>query len=298
MKAIVDIKGGLGNQMFCYAFAYAVAQINGAELCIDTSLLEGDKVKKRKLELLNYNILFDKKILYKYDSSFFFRKTGINRIRKKCAIGFRTRIYKENEVYNYDKNAIKMSCDTYYDGYWQNYRYFMKYREELIGMFQPIIEKSKDVVALETSILSKESVSLHIRRGDYIGLNWQLPMEYYELALNLLYEKLGVTESHMLDIYFFSDDMDYVRAYFEGKRMKYINFHYMEYSSENRNIFDMYLMSCCKHNIIANSSYSWWGAYLNSNKEKIVICPYKGMWGSGFYPEDWTGIDLNQSSLQ
>ncbi len=293
MKAIVNIKGGLGNQMFCYAFAYAIAQMNGAELCVDTSLFDNDSVKDRKLELLNYGVTFDKRITYKYDSSIFFRKTGINRIRKKCAIGFKTKLYKEKELYKFDESAEKLSCDTYYDGYWQNYRYFMRYRKELIGMFQPVIKKNKDVISLENTILSTESVSLHIRRGDYIGLNWQLPMEYYESALNLLSKKLCGSGSGMLDVYIFSDDMAYVREYFEGKNIEHISVHYIEYMSGNRNIFDMYLMSRCKHNIIANSSYSWWGAYLNSNKDKMVVCPYKGMWGSDFYPEEWIGINLD-----
>jgi hypothetical protein len=119
-------------------------------------------------------------------------------------------------------------------------------------------------------ILNSNSVSLHIRRGDYLSdknakeFHGTLPLDYYYKAmaqLNLLYKDLKV--------FIFSDDMDWVKA-----NLKLTNeCVYVDFNTGENSVFDMYLMSQCKHNIIANSSFSWWGAWLNQNSSKIVIAP-------------------------
>lgn len=288
-KIIVDIKGGVGNQLFCYAFGYAVAKELGTKLYIDTSMPDNDNVKDRNLELLNFNISYDKRISYKYRKKGLLKKIGINRICKKNAIGWLTKKYAEKKEYEYDENVFHITTDTYFDGFWQSYKYFDKYRNELLTLIQPKEKRNKSVLDLIDEIENCNSVSLHVRRGDYVKLGWQLPIDYYIKALNIMEQKAG---SDMI-VYIFSDDYGYVKEAFSknGLDKKY-NCIYISYESDNFVIDDMYIMSKCKHNITANSSYSWWGAYLNNNKEKNVVCPVVGMWNDAFYVESWNRIEI------
>lgn len=289
-KIIVDIKGGVGNQLFCYAFGYALSKELGMKLYIDTSMPDNDNVKDRKLELLNYSVTYDKRISYKYRKSGLFKKLGINRICKKNAIGWFTKHYLEKREYEYDENVFRINHSAYFDGFWQNYRYFDKYREDIVLLFRPKEERNKNVYDLINEVESCNSVSLHVRRGDYVKLGWQLPMDYYDRALKRMKELIGEN----MVVYVFSDDMYFVKNYFRTNNLdkKYLC-KYVEYESDNYVCDDMYIMSKCKHNITANSSYSWWAAYLNCGKDKQVISPVIGMWKREFYLQDWNCIEVN-----
>ena len=287
MKVITDIKGGLGNQMFCYAFGYAVSKETGADLYLDTSMLDQSFVNNRKMELDNYELRCKGRISYRYRDDVFHRKTGLNRIRKKLAIGIGTKEYKEGENRIFEKEVFDIKTDTFFDGFWQNYRYFDKYRNELLNIFRPKQTIAESVKNLQSRLEAAESVSLHIRRGDYIGLNWQISMKYYEEAIERITKEIGNNNNSKITLCVFSDDMDFVKGFFSKREVPDIDIIYAEYESENNNIYDMYLMSRCRHNIIANSSYSWWGAYLNNNPDKKVICPVVGVWNENIYPEEW-----------
>ncbi len=100
-------------------------------------------------------------------------------------------------------------------------------------------------------------------------------------------EKLGDD----LKFYIFSDDTLFCRQYF-GKFSEDINIVYPEYQSNNTTLDDLWIMSHCKHMIMANSTYSWWGAWLNKNENKIVVCPELGIWTGDFYPEEWVKIKM------
>lgn len=287
MNVIVDIKGGYGNQLFCYALGYAVSKRLQAQLWLDTSMLHHHIVKNRQAEILHLNIVYDKLITYSYDSRLLYRKLGINRLRKKNAIGWNTAVYKEKQLIQYDPDVFGIKKDTYFDGFWQNPDYFDQYREELLALLQPKEKKTESVAALAEQMQREESVSVHIRRGDYVSLAWDLPMSYYETAMLKMEELLGVIPHY----YIFSDDMDFVREYYKasGRQMTFVS-----YDSQAPVRDDMYLMSRCRHNIIANSSYSWWGAYQNQNPEKYVICPRIGMWDEKFYLKDWHKITITE----
>lgn len=285
MKVIVDIKGGYGNQLFCYALGYAVSKKLQAQLWLDTSMLSHHIVKNRQAEILHLNIAYDKLITYPYDRRFLYRKLGINRIRKRNAIGWNTAIYKEKQLITYDSDVFGIKKDTYYDGFWQNPDYFDEIREELLPLLQSKEKKTEQVDALAERMQQEESVSVHIRRGDYVGLAWNLPMSYYETAMKQMEEFLGEDPHY----YIFTDDMDFAREYFKDS-VRRITF--VTYDSPSPVRDDMYLMSRCRHNIIANSSYSWWGAYQNRNPQKHVICPKIGMWDEKFYLRDWYKIEI------
>jgi len=154
-------------------------------------------------------------------------------------------------------------------GYYQSEKYFYSNRDIVVNGLKlkdnyllQIKEKYKD-------ILDYETISIHVRRTDYLILSDRhptLPVSYYKKALDLI----GTKNKKIL---IFSDDINWCRRVFEGK-----NFIFVE---NNIDIVDMFLMSLCNNNIIANSSFSWWGAYFNNNLDKKVVAPLK-----------WFGCDL------
>lgn len=292
MKVIVDIKGGLGNQLFCYAFGYALSKKKNAKLHIDTSMQDNKNVKGRNLELLNFNPKFDQRISYKYRNKFLDRKLGINRIRKLFKVGLFTKKYSERKQMIYDGKVFDINQNTYFDGFWQSEKYFKEYREELINMLVPNKTYTLEVSKVMKEVQEKESVALHVRRGDYVGLGWQLPMNYYDLALKKMNEEIG----RDFEIFVFSDDIAFTKEYF-SKYADIYKINYIQYESDNAVVEDLYVMSKCKHNIIANSSYSWWAAWLNQNRNKVVICPEIGMWNGDFYPEEWKKIHLVKEQI-
>lgn len=282
MRSVVDIKGGYGNQLFCYSFGYAVSKETGSELIIDTSMLDMNNVKDRNYQLGVLGITYDSHISYKYGKDFLSRKTGLNRLRKKSAIGFGTVVFKEKEQYVYDPSVFEIKRDTYFDGFWQSSRYFEKYSDDLRKMLKPkkisdaaekLAEEAKDCL----------SVSVHIRRGDYVSLGWTLKDDYYIKALDIIKERYGSEPVFFV----FSDNKKYADDFFSAAGLEY---RLMDYETEDAVRDDMFLMSRCSHNIMANSSYSWWGAFLNDNKDKTVICPETGVWGGDFYPEGWMKV--------
>lgn len=283
MNVIVNIKGGLGNQMFCYATGYALARETGAELSLDVTMFDVNHINNRKIELNAFNI--DNSIIsYKYSDSKFVKKIGLNRIRKRCAIGWNTHIEKEKKEYSYDESILNIKTNVYLDGYWQTEHYFKKYREDLLKIFTPL--RISHLKKLVDYICEEKSVAVHVRQGDYVGLGWSLSMDYYKTAIKILHEI-----DHEFIYFIFSDDIAYCKDNFAKFSSEY-NIRYLEYKSENPIIDDMFLMSKCKHNIIANSSYSWWAAWLNNNSEKMVICPEVDQWKDDFYPKEWKRIQI------
>ena len=284
MKIIVNLAGGYGNQLFCYAFGYAMAREKNASLILDTSMQ--DNGIARKLELLNLNIEYSGRITYPIKRDLFSRIIG-NRCSKKLALGIKTKGYYEKKSSIYEQDAQYVNGDTiYYEGNWQSYKYFQKYREELVQILVPKTNRGQKVEKLRKEMMDLNSISIHVRRGDYVSIGCDIKMDYYDKAINLVLEK--VSENPIF--YVFSDDIQFCKDYFQ----KYNNsstFRYLDYQSDNYTIDDMYIMSAAHHNIIANSSYSWWAAYLNKYKDKVVICPKKDMWQGDFYPEEWIKID-------
>ena len=281
MKIIVNIAGGFGNQLFSYAFGYALSQEKNAKLCLDTSTQ--DSGMTRKLDLINLNVAYDCRMTHKYGTSYM-DKVFLNKIRKLNAIGWTNQFYIEKNPTVYEPAVHDINTSTYFKGNWQSEKYFKDYREELCRMFTPAKPFSPYVLAIMDELAQNNSVALHIRRGDYMDLGNTISMEYYERAINSICSMLEKPV-----FYIFSDDRDYCRAYFES-HFKGLNFKYPVYPSENTTLDDFFLMTACKHQIIANSSYSWWAAWLNSNPGKRVIAPEVNMWGGDFYPEEWLKI--------
>jgi len=258
---IIKIKGGLGNQLFQYAAGRAVALHQNVSLKLDTTMFESYKFHNgyrldqyaiqaeiaTKNEIVNLkggnNVLF-------------------SALRK---VGFVTRkhYFKEKLSSRFDASVFK-NKSIYLDGYWQNELYFSNIRELLLRELSPISSMNDLGSAYLERIKKTNSVSLHVRRGDYLNLKniGVLDVDYYNQAV--AYIRKNVEKP---TFYIFSDDLDWCK-----KSLGFLdNCIYVDRTETE--IDDLKLMSCCQHNIIANSSFSWWGAWLNKNPKKTVIAP-------------------------
>jgi hypothetical protein len=186
-------------------------------------------------------------------------------------IQFNNLYIKEPYFHFFDK-ALKTPKNAYIDGYWQSEKYFLPIREQLLKELKPKNKVSEKTSELEVDIKATQSVSIHVRRGDYISIKSNneyyetCTAEYYASAITYICEKLDKPL-----LYVFSDEP----TWFEQNVKTNYQTVYITHNIGNHSYEDMYLMSLCKHNIIANSSFSWWGAWLNANANKIVVAPKK-----------------------
>lgn len=262
---IVKIVGGLGNQMFQYAYAKALQQ-KGYEVKIDISAFETYKLHGG-YQLDKYNIDLDSST--KDENNKFYKNTFCFKVLKKIGIDL-SKLIKEKSLL-FDKKLLEIQDNNYLDGYFQCENYFKNIREIILKQFtinKEISNYSKDI---ENKIKnSQNSCSLHIRRGDFINninisIHGTCDLKYYKDAMKYLEEKVG-----SMDYFIFSDDIEWVKENLAIQNAIYID------SQENRIPHeDIYLMNLCTYNIIANSSFSWWGAWLNQNEKKIVLAPKK-----------------------
>lgn len=252
----LKLKGGLGNQMFQYALGRKLSLKNNIPLCFDIEYLLSDPLRCYRLDVYS---LPEYKI---YGRPHYFRKKW-NKFKKKHHIQ-----YYEEPHFNFDEKVLDIKQGTI-EGYWQSEKYFLDIRSILLEEFTPKIILAQAHKFIE-HIQKTNSVSVHIRRGDYANnpavtaIHGVLPLEYYHVAMN--YMKQHVAQPQF---FFFSDDIEWVKKHFKKEG----DTHFIELGLENAEYMDIYLMSCCKHQIIANSSFSWWGAWLNQNIDKIVIAP-------------------------
>lgn len=253
---IVCLNGGLGNQLFQYALGRHLSIINNTELFLDVSMY--NILRPYKFELDRYNII-GKIIKCK-------RLSTLNDT-KSYPLFSDIKIIKERG-FEYNEGLLKKGGDIYLKGYWQSEKYFNNIREIILTdiSLKPEIEK----LAQECNIQRNKSVGVHIRRGDYtkkksLTIHGLIEVSYYKEAVNIINKKIG-----KCTYYIFSDDIRWVK--------KYMNIFPDAIFIVNKNripAVDLWLMSVCEHNIIANSTFSWWGAWLNKNPDKIVICPSK-----------------------
>ena len=281
---IVNIAGGLGNQMFQYAFAYSLSNRKDVEVKLDISGFNTYKLRNYELGLFNISLpiaTIEEAKALKCKKENLIEKI-VRRLRRKN-IDFAGTYYKEAH-YNFDKVAYEAQEDRYLEGYWQSEKYFLQFRDSLLKEFslkKGFHEQSKEY---KDKIENSESVSLHIRRGDYVtnshtnSIHGTCSLEYYRNSIREI-----VNQTSSPQFFIFSDDLGWAKENLEFlKNLTFIN---LDKSVSDHE--EMILMSLCKHNIIANSSFSWWGAWLNQNDEKKVVAPKK--W---FLVDDFNTKDL------
>ena len=251
---ITKLVGGLGNQLFQYALGRNLAIKNNTELELDISWYQTVKKDYRRYELDNFNI-----------------NTEITNNKT-----FTKRQYIKEKYFNFNKDIVHLSDDVYLDGYWQSEKYFSDFEETIKNDFNLRYPLSREAAGVHEIIIhAPVSCAIHIRRGDYVvnpGINFYhgaCSLRYYRDAVDYIKKYSLSTE---VSFFVFSDDINWVKKNFIIEKGIFIEF-------ENRDGFkdqeEMILMSRCQHQIIANSTFSWWGAWLNKNKQKIILAPDK-----------------------
>jgi len=285
-KIIIEAIGGLGNQLFQYAIYFTLKKKYGDEAVY--------------LYVGRYELITDNKG-YQVDTVFYNAKSkkyngeidcyiddGVDlysRIRRKF-FG-RNKSFVLEVKYGYNGGILKFDENRVYylRGLWQSPKYFNDYQRELRSLLSfPETYKTLD----NNFCNDTEHVSLHVRRGDYISnpkynriLNGVCDDVYYKNALAYLEDNIG----KKFTILVFSDDLIWVRDNF-----KFLDKYNVRFIHGFSDFEDLYLMSRCDHNIIANSTFSWWGAWLNSHDNKIVVAPklwFKSDCCDDLIPEDW-----------
>lgn len=282
---IVRLQGGLGNQLFQYAAGRALSLHHGVELALDKSWFDNIPINNtlRFYALDSYNIKArnlstpEKKLALLYSNRVLSR-IGLLHVKWKLV---RENGFDFNESYKLAPN------NSFLIGYWQSPVYFKDFSEILRSELIPREALKKYHLPTIEAMSSSNSISVHVRRGDYINnpisanFHGVCSVDYYLNAVEVI-----ARSAPNPIIYVFSDDVNWVKS---NIKFPY-PVRYMEGNTENP-IWDLYLMTSCKHHVIANSTFSWWGAWLGGNCEKIVVAPrywfHGGKQPRTLIPEEW-----------
>lgn len=288
----IKIQWWLGNQMFQYAFIKAFSLRNDIDFQLDTIEYQ-TYFRKYWLDIFN----IDKKYASTPDIPWYERLSSKNKYIFFLVLRIRTFFKKLNkhhmleEQFHFDKKYL-IGDVTYVEWFFQSEKYFHDFESEIRENFIFLGDPSSQNKEYITMIESSNSVSIHVRRWDYItniGANNLLgtcTTEYYQRAIEHIQHHI---ENPIF--FFFSDDIDWVKENIKTNNQSY----YVDWNTGDQSYEDMRLMSLCKHNIIANSSFSWWGAWLNKNPSKIVLAPQRWLQDdsidySDVVPDSWIKI--------
>ena len=263
--------GGMGNQMFQYAFARSISLKTNTEFKIDLSFLKrrdlGENFTYRDFDLDIFNI--PENIIKEIQTD------NLQSVSEKMFS------YSQETV-----NTIEQNIDgnTYLDGYWQSYKYFEDFGGHIKKdfTFKNLVENNKDtnVKNMFNDIMKSNSVMVNIRRSDYLNNNFHGVMgsDYINESSKIIESKIDNPK-----YFVFSDDIEWCKENVKLDNMVIVDH---EYKGDR---FDLYLqlMKSCKHFIIPNSTFAWWAAWLSDNKNKIVISPK--LW--------FTDININTNDL-
>ena len=274
---ISNIKGGFGNQLHQFGTGLAQAIKLNAEFKVDLSFFEEDKYKKwYKLDKINVNIDIatpeEIEILKsKPDASILYR--GLKKL------GFHHQYAKKTDIvdiygFEPDNRILNLKESAYLSGWCAKEIYVRPIRSILMEQFRPKEKLSQSAENYLQSITSTNSVSIHIRRGDYLELEHFfriIPLDYYKDAVEEIYKRVQDPV-----FYIFSNDLNWVKDNLDFVHNPvFVDVSAVENYTGFADIEEFEIMKNCKHNVIGNSSFSWWAAYLNNNESKIVITPKK-----------------------
>jgi hypothetical protein len=299
---ITRLIGGLGNQMFQYATGRALALRGGAVLKLDiTGFAAVGAYAKRRFELDSFSIhgnpASDADLAW-------FGRTGkprsprfhrvLNLLRIDRANGAWP-IYREPH-FQFDPTVAELRAPVYLDGFWQSERYFFEIAAVLRQEFTAKAPLDRKNAALAAAIDSVNAVSLHVRRGDYVNdratnrYHGICSPDYYQRAVDYIAAKVPAPH-----LFVFSDDRRWTRSNLRFA----VPTTFVGANPPDCGYRDMHLMARCRHHIIANSSFSWWGAWLNPSREQIVVAPRQWFCSASndtrdLIPPDW--VRLKSSS--
>jgi hypothetical protein len=295
----VALRGGLGNQMFQYAAGLSFAKKNKTELVLDTVFLN-DRFPRRNFTYRTFDLdvfTLDPKLTRLSKASAKAPIPGVwlaldlLLVSTRSIMGIQKKVREISETV-FQPNLLSAQDNIFLWGRWQNEKYFADYADDVRAAFAFRDAPFGQALDIAKTIASTNSVSLHVRRSDYVvfknveNLMGKTDTGYYARAVAHIAER--VQHPHF---FIFSDDIAWCK---ENIKLSFPAT-YIDRSSEGlKGAFHLQLMSLCKYNIIANSTFSWWGAWLNANPEKIVVAPEK--WergpfaarrGGDVVPEGW-----------
>lgn len=289
-KVVARIKGGLGNQLFCYAAARRLALVNNCELVIDNiSGFARDRQYRRRYMLDRFNI--SARFATPWE-----RLVPFERLRRAMLkwqsrkIPFAHRRYVEQEKREFDERLLALSNRgvLYLDGYWQSDGYFTDAEQTIrddLRFNSPTDDENQRMAA---KISSSQAVAIHVRWFETADGNGSgnVSANYYDRATTLIESRIDSPH-----YFVFSDDPGAAESLI-SRHAPRITIVSHNQGDDNAHA-DLWLMSQCRHFIIANSTFSWWGAWLSMNSDKIVVTPDTGSsdrsaWGfQGLIPDEW-----------
>ncbi|MDO8664746.1 MAG: alpha-1,2-fucosyltransferase [Candidatus Liptonbacteria bacterium] len=281
-RITVFLRGGLGNQMFQYALGLHLAKKNNnnAELVLDTTFLN-DRFPRKEFTYRTFDLdVFTlkphlsvlSKISEKLPVPGLWLGLDIAFLMVKKIFGLK-KIIKEKNNYVFESEVLSAKGDIVLWGFWQSEKYFADIAPDIRKAFSFREELSGEAAVIAEEIKNKNSVSLHVRRGDYVKFEKVKKMvgdtnlSYYAATVSYIAERVNAPH-----FFVFSDDIEWCE---ENLKISFPVTYLDEKTAGPKNAYHLELMSLCKHNIIANSAFSWWGAWLNKNPEKIVVAQKK-----------------------
>ncbi len=289
---IVKVHYGLGNQLFQYALAKSLSLRNGWDFRLDTGFFKTDILvdHPRVYQLDRFNI--EERIASPDEVESFTKPSFLKRrwrsMTNRFLANHQRRVVNEIKL-DFDENIFNVNDNSYLFGFWQDYRYFssigdllkkeLTFKNEPTGLNRLMLDRIK----------ATNAVSLHIRRGDYLTDTYVAEnvgicdLDYYRNAVAEMAQSVSSPV-----FYIFSDDPAWVKDNFN---IPY-DAVYIDHNPEEMAFEDLRLMSGCRHHITANSSFSWWGAWLAGNEDKIVITPriWRSKGPSMFLPPGWKAV--------
>lgn len=280
---IIRFLGGLGNQMFQYA-CYKALQNKFSNVKADLSSFKSEQYHNGyELEKI-FGIKVDEASdfmtnIYNIQN----RKWIYRKIRR--AFNLKKSYHEEKLNFTYDHDMFSDSKSGYYYGFWQNEEYFIEVSKEIRNDFEFKPLGDQQNIQILEKINNTNSVSIHVRRGDYVdhpSFGGICEKDYYQDSIQYIKSKTSSPK-----FFVFSNDIDWCIKNLDIEDAEFIS-----WNSGTDSYIDLQLMGACKHNIIANSSFSWWGAWLNKNSNKIVIGPKKWLNDNNYdtstiLPKDW-----------
>ena len=265
---VMRLKGGLGNQLFQYALGRYLSHTKNTTLELDTASFHIDRLRVYRLDCFQIAATASDRLpFFATDGRLKHFNTLIQAFKGLFSKPFQ--IIKER-AFSFDASVLNCSDQAYLDGFWQSEQYFapiadvIRHDLRLKSPLPPALQE------LASQIQATNAVAVHVRRGDYVSnptttaYHGVCSVQWYEEAAKQMMQKVDKPT-----FFVFSDDYEWVREniHFDAPTV------YIPPSPDGQECNDMHVMSLCQHNIIANSSFSWWGAWLNANPNKIVIAP-------------------------
>ena len=286
---VMRIKGGLGNQLFQYASAYALAKRLNQKMVFDPSFTANMTARGYKLPLLcveSDEVIYEEQLPKKVSllKNLYINKLCrvLNIARHNCGeyiYWLETKDEWQPDFFTIDERNL------YVDGYFQSENYFKQDRAELLKQIQPKYAPEDEYLRALEEIKKCNSVAVHVRRSDFkkdnCAYHYLLDESYYEKAIQRMRELI---ENPVF--FWFSDDMEWVKEHIgEVDDFRFVRIH-----TQHGDVDDMMLMKNCHHIIAANSTFSWWAAWLNEHDDTVRIVPEKPYGMEGMIPPDWEKV--------